>query len=93
VIVPPRLHLGRQSRRVNVGSCMAAARSIRFLCPAVTRTSNGGARARLNELVVTETHRDDWRLMRLWNFARKPRAFELRPPLEVHGISYQASSL
>jgi hypothetical protein len=29
-------------------------------------------------------HRDDRRLVRLWNFARGPRAFELRPPLETH---------
>ena len=36
-----------------------------------------------------------WRLVRLWNFAREPRAFELRPPLDAHvslmATSYQAS--
>jgi hypothetical protein len=50
-----------------------------------------------NELAVAETHRDEWRLVRLWNFAREPRAFELRPPLEAHvslmAISYQADFL
>jgi hypothetical protein len=50
-----------------------------------------------NELAVAEAHRDDWRLVRLWNFAREPRAFELRPPLEAHvslmATSYQASFL
>jgi len=48
-----------------------------------------------NELAVAEARRDDWRLVRLWNFAREPQAFELRPPLEAHvsliATSYQAS--
>jgi hypothetical protein len=48
-----------------------------------------------NELAVAEARRGDWRLVRLWNFAREPRAFELRPPLETHvslmATSYQAS--
>lgn len=48
-----------------------------------------------NELAVAEAYRDDWRLVRLWNFARKPQAFELRPPLEAHvsliATSFQAS--
>ena len=26
----------------------------------------------------------EWCLLRLWNFAREPRAFELRPPLDAH---------
>ena len=34
-----------------------------------------------NELAVAEGKPDEWRLLRLWNFARGPRAFELRPPL------------
>lgn len=50
-----------------------------------------------NELAVAEERRDDWRLVRLWNFAREPRAFELRPPLEAHvslmATSYQANLL
>jgi hypothetical protein len=50
-----------------------------------------------NELAVAEERRGDWRLVRLWNFAREPRAFELRPPLEVHvslmANSYQADFL
>lgn len=48
-----------------------------------------------NELAVSEAHRHNWCLVRLWNFAREPRAFELRPPLEAHvslmATSYQAS--
>ena len=37
-----------------------------------------------NELRVAEEHRDGWRLLRVWNFARGPKAFELRPPLDAH---------
>ncbi|MGA7805782.1 DUF3883 domain-containing protein, partial [Bradyrhizobium sp.] len=63
------------------------------------KTTNGWERTPFhitrNELAVAETNRDDWRLARLWNFARDPRAFELRPPLEAHvslmATSYQAS--
>jgi hypothetical protein len=63
------------------------------------KTTNGWERTPFhitrNELAVAEAHREDWRLVRLWNFARKPRAFELRPPLEAHvalmATSYQAS--
>jgi hypothetical protein len=50
-----------------------------------------------NELAVARAHRADWQLVRLWNFAREPRAFELRPPLEAHvsllATSFQASFL
>ncbi len=50
-----------------------------------------------NELAVAEARRDDWRLMRLWSFAREPRAFELQSPLEAHvslmATSWQASPL
>jgi hypothetical protein len=45
-----------------------------------------------NELAVAEAYRADWRLMRLWNFAREPRAFELRPPLEAH-VSLMARAI
>jgi hypothetical protein len=63
------------------------------------KTTNGWERTPFqitrNELTVADAHRNDWRLMRLWNFAREPQAFELRPPLQAHvslmAISYQAS--
>ncbi|MBV8193259.1 MAG: DUF3883 domain-containing protein [Alphaproteobacteria bacterium] len=63
------------------------------------KTTNGWERTPFhitrNELAVAEAHREDWRLVRLWNFAREPRAFELRPPLERHvalmATAYQAS--
>lgn len=63
------------------------------------KTTNGWERTPFhitrNELAVAEAYRDDWLLVRLWNFARAPRAFELRPPLEAHvslmAMSYQAS--
>ena len=37
-----------------------------------------------NELAVADNRRTEWCLLRLWNFAREPRAFELRPPLDAH---------
>jgi hypothetical protein len=63
------------------------------------KTTNGWERTPFhitrNELNVAEACRDDWRLVRLWNFAREPRAFQLQPPLEAHvslmATSYQAS--
>lgn len=63
------------------------------------KTTNGWERTPFhitrNELKVAEARREDWRLVRLWNFAREPRAFELRPPLEAHvslmATSYQAT--
>jgi hypothetical protein len=59
------------------------------------KTTNGWERTPFhvtrNELAVAEAHRDDWRLVRLWNFAREPRAFELQPPLEAH-VSLMATS-
>jgi hypothetical protein len=65
------------------------------------KTTNGWERTPFqitrNELAVAGECREDWRLVRLWNFAREPRAFELRPPLELHvslmATSYQASPL
>ena len=65
------------------------------------KTTNGWERTPFhitrNELAVAEAYRDDWRLVRLWNFVRESRAFELRPPLEAHvslmATSYQASFL
>lgn len=65
------------------------------------KTTNGWERTPFhitrNELAVAEERRTDWRLIRLWNFARRPQAFELRPPLEAHvslmATSYQANFL
>lgn len=37
-----------------------------------------------NELNVADRHREHWCLVRLWNFYREPRAFEIRPPLDTH---------
>lgn len=52
------------------------------------KTTNGWERTPFhisrNELGVAEACRADWVLFRLWNFAREPRAFELRPPLDAH---------
>lgn len=65
------------------------------------KTTNGWERTPFhitrNELAVADAHREEWRLVRIWNFAREPRAFELAPPLEAHvslmPTSYQASFL
>lgn len=65
------------------------------------KTTNGWERTPFhitrNELAVAQERREDWRLVRLWNFARGPKAFELRPPLEAHvslmATSYQANFL
>jgi hypothetical protein len=44
---------------------------------------------------VAEERRADWRILRLWNFARDPKAFELVPPLDAHvsltATTFQAS--
>ncbi|MEN9855243.1 MAG: hypothetical protein RL186_1262 [Pseudomonadota bacterium] len=52
------------------------------------KTTNGWDRTPFhlsrNELAVANNNRDQWCLIRLWNFAREPKAFELRPPLEPH---------
>lgn len=63
------------------------------------KTTNGWERTPFhisrNELDVAEARRDDWYLFRLYEFARSPKAFELRPPLEAHvaltATSFQAS--
>lgn len=62
------------------------------------KTTNGWERTPFhitrNELAVSEERRDSWRLLRLWDFARGPKAFELRPPLAAHvsliATSYEA---
>ena len=52
------------------------------------KTTNGWERTPFhvsrNELAVADTRREEWYLMRLWNFARAPSAFTLRPPLSDH---------
>lgn len=52
------------------------------------KTTNGWERTPFlishNELAVAEERRSEWCLVRLWNFSREPRAFELRPPLNSH---------
>lgn len=52
------------------------------------KTTNGWDRTPFhitrNELAVADERPGEWCLLRLWNFAREPRAFELRPPLDAH---------
>ena len=52
------------------------------------KTTNGWARTPFyitrNEVTIAEERPTDWCLLRLWNFAREPRAFELRAPLNAH---------
>jgi hypothetical protein len=63
------------------------------------KTTNGWERTPFhisrNELEVANERCDDWYLLRLYEFAREPRAFELRPPLDAHvsltATSFQAS--
>lgn len=63
------------------------------------KTTNGWERTPFhisrNELAVAQERRTQWRLLRLWNFSRAPKAFELAPPLEAHvtltATAFQAS--
>jgi hypothetical protein len=63
------------------------------------KTTNGWERTPFhisrNELAVADGNREIWCLVRLWNFAREPRAYEIRPPLDRHveltPTSFQAS--
>ncbi len=63
------------------------------------KTTNGWERTPFhitrNELAVADARRSEWCLLRLWDFSRDPRAFELRPPLDAHvsltATSFQAS--
>jgi hypothetical protein len=52
------------------------------------KTTNGWERTPFfisrNELAVADERRAEWRLMRLWNFSKEPKAFELHPPLDAH---------
>ena len=62
------------------------------------KTTNGWERTPFhitrNELAVAEERSDEWCLLRLWNFVRGPRAFQLYPPLDAHvaliATSYEA---
>lgn len=63
------------------------------------KTTNGWERTPFhitrNELRVAEERQAEWCLLRLWNFSRGVKAFELRPPLEAHvsltATTFQAS--
>ena len=52
------------------------------------KTTNGWERTPFhitrNELKTSEERPKEWRLLRVWDFARQPKAFELCPPLESH---------
>lgn len=52
------------------------------------KTTNGWERTPFhitrNELAVADARRETWQLIRLHSFARQPRAFAIRPPLEAH---------
>lgn len=59
------------------------------------KTTNGWERTPFhisrNELAVAEDRREEWYLFRLYDIARTPKAFELRPPLDAH-VSLTATS-
>jgi hypothetical protein len=63
------------------------------------KTTNGWDRTPFlitrNELAVADERHNSWCLVRLWDFAREPKAFELRPPLDAHvsltATTFQAS--
>jgi hypothetical protein len=52
------------------------------------KTTNGWERTPFhitrNELAIADANRDSWHLLRLWNFARAPKAYSIRPPLDAH---------
>jgi hypothetical protein len=63
------------------------------------KTTNGWERTPFhitrNELAVADERRSEWRLFRLWDFSREPKAFELYPPLDAHvsltAMTFQAN--
>lgn len=59
------------------------------------KTTNGWERTPFyisrNELAVADQQRDEWKLVRVWNFSRSPRTFEISPPLDQH-VSLTATS-
>lgn len=61
------------------------------------KTTNGWERTPFhisrNELAVADQRRDHWHLIRLWNFARGPKAFAIRPPLDAHVVLTPTSFL
>lgn len=61
------------------------------------KTTNGWNRTPFhisaNELAVAERRRDDWHLVRVHDFARRPGAFSLRPPLQAHATLTPTSFL
>lgn len=52
------------------------------------KTTNGWERTPFhiskNELTVADENRDCWHLIRIWDMARQPKAFAIRPPLQNH---------
>ncbi len=52
------------------------------------KTTNGWERTPFhisrNEIETADRNRDTWHLVRLWNFAREPKAFVIRPPLDAY---------
>jgi hypothetical protein len=52
------------------------------------KTTNGWERTPFhitrNELAAADHYRESWRLLRVWNYNREPKAFEIAPPLERH---------
>ena len=52
------------------------------------KTTNGWERTPFhisaNELAVADARRSEWQLVRVWDFARRPSAFILRPPMQSH---------
>ena len=61
------------------------------------KTTNGWDRTPFhitkNEIAVAEANRDTWHLVRLYNFARQPKAFAIRPPLDAHVLLTPTSFL
>ncbi len=63
------------------------------------KTTNGWDRTPFyvsrNELAVADERRSEWCLLRLWNFSREPKAFELFAPLTAHvsltAMTFQAT--
>ena len=59
------------------------------------KTTNGWDRTPFHisrtELAAADEWRSEWSLVRLWNFSRAPKAFELHPPLDRH-VSLTAES-
>ena len=52
------------------------------------KTTNGWERTPFhisrNEIAVANERQHNWHLLRLWDFARRSKAFAIRPPLDRH---------